>query len=144
MEGCLLGLPSIAFSQAYMHDHPEGTATHHSAAVARRVLTADWPRKVLININFPDVVAASVKGVRSPSGNARLRRPYHRNRDPRGGTYLDRLSAASARSTRGSDIAAIRSGHLGDAAPSRPDARRLRHWTGVLRRPQFEARSEAD
>ena len=64
MEGCLLGIPSIAFSQAYTHDRPVkwATATQHGADVARRVLSLDWPRNVLVNVNFPDVVAGSVKG----------------------------------------------------------------------------------
>ena len=46
MEGCLLGIPSIAFSQAYTHDHPVkwDTATRHGAAVARRVLAASTGR----------------------------------------------------------------------------------------------------
>jgi 5'-nucleotidase len=66
MEGCLLGIPSIAFSQAYSHPHQVkwGTATHHGTAVARRILEMDWPRNVLINVNFPDVVTASVKGAK--------------------------------------------------------------------------------
>src|SRR5256885_14654234 len=44
MEGCLLGVPSIAFSQAYTHPHPGkwGTATHHAAQWSRRVLEMDW------------------------------------------------------------------------------------------------------
>ena len=40
MEGCLLGIPSIAFSQTYTHPHPVkwDTATQFGADVARRAL----------------------------------------------------------------------------------------------------------
>src|SRR5258708_21609921 len=85
MEGCLLGLPSIAFSQAYTHDHPVkwGTSTHHGAAVVRRVFDTDWPRNVLVNINFPDVVAGSVKGVRgTPPGTPCFARSIPEPPDP--------------------------------------------------------------
>src|SRR6476619_815529 len=66
MEGCLLGIPSIAFSQAFTHPHSVkwGTATHHGADVARRILEMDFPRNVFVNVNFPDMVSASVKGIR--------------------------------------------------------------------------------
>jgi len=90
MEGCLLGIPSIAFSQAYTNPHPVkwGTATHHGADVARRVLAMDWPRNVLININFPDVVAASVKGCKVTRQGMRGFGGHIVERvDPRGGTY---------------------------------------------------------
>ena len=90
MEGCLLGIPSIAFSQAYTHGHPVkwGTGTHHGAAVARKVLTAGWPRNVFINVNFPDVVAASVKGTRVTRQGVRGFGGHIVERtDPRGGAY---------------------------------------------------------
>src|SRR3990167_1674305 len=66
MEGCLLGIPSIAFSQAYTHPHPLKweTATQFGADVARRVLAGGIPRNVLVNVNFPDVVVSAVEGTR--------------------------------------------------------------------------------
>jgi 5'-nucleotidase len=116
MEGCLLGLPSIAFSQAYTRDHSVkwGTATHHGAAVARRVLAADWPQNVLVNINFPDVVAGSVKGVRVTHQGTRGFGGYIVERvDPRGGTYYwIGYQPQESEIDEASDIAAIRSGHI--------------------------------
>ena len=90
MEGCLLGIPSIAFSQAFTHPHPVkwGTATHHGADVARRILEMDWPRNVFVNVNFPDVVAASVKGIKVTRQGVRGFGGHIVERtDPRGGTY---------------------------------------------------------
>ena len=116
MEGCLLGIPSIAFSQAYTHDYPVkwGTATAHGAAVARRVLALDWPRNVLINVNFPDVVAASVRGVRvTHTGTRGFGGHIVERKDPRGGTYYWIGYAPQENEIdEASDIAAVRSGHI--------------------------------
>ena len=116
MEGCLLGIPSIAFSQAYTHDHPVkwGTATAHGAAVARRVLALDWPRNVLININFPDVVAGSVKGVRvTHQGNRGFGGYIIERHDPRGGSYYWIGYQPQEREIdEASDIAAVRAGYV--------------------------------
>jgi 5'-nucleotidase len=90
MEGCLLGIPSIAFSLAYAHPHPVkwGTATAHGADVARRVLAMDWPRNIFVNVNFPDVVAASVKGTRVTRQGVRgFGGTIIERTDPRGGAY---------------------------------------------------------
>ena len=90
MEGCLLGIPSIAFSLAYTHPHPVkwGTATAHGADVARRVLAMDWPRNVFVNVNFPDVVTASVKGTKITRQGVRgFGGTIIERTDPRGGAY---------------------------------------------------------
>lgn len=116
MEGCLLGIPSIAFSQAYTHDRPVkwATATQHGADVARRVLSLDWPRNVLVNVNFPDVVAGSVKGTEITHQGVRGFGGYIIERqDPRGGTYYWIAYAPGEHELEeGSDIAAVRSGHI--------------------------------
>lgn len=116
MEGCLLGIPSIAFSQSYTHDHPVkwGTATHHGADVARKVLGMDWPRNVLVNINFPDVVAASVKDVRiTHQGTRGFGGHIVERTDPRGGTYYwIGYKPQETEIDEASDIAAIRDGHI--------------------------------
>ncbi|MEY2883613.1 MAG: 5/3-nucleotidase SurE [Pseudomonadota bacterium] len=93
MEGCLAGIRSIALSQV-MADYTAGmedfsTATAHGAAVLRHVLGIPWPEGVLININFPPVPAAAVKGVRVTEqgfrdyGNIQL----IKRTDPRGFDY---------------------------------------------------------
>lgn len=65
MEGTLLGVPSIAMSQCFQFGHPVkwATAEHHAPKVIRKLLKAGWPKGVLINVNFPDVIAESVTGV---------------------------------------------------------------------------------
>ena len=66
MEGCALGIASIALSQ-----EPAGSRLDidwsagevHGPAVIRQLLAAGWPDGVLLNLNFPGVPAAEVTGV---------------------------------------------------------------------------------
>jgi 5'-nucleotidase len=67
MEGTLLGIPSIAVSQAY---GPAGRdqihwdcAKHHAPGIIRRLLDEGIPRDVLFNLNFPNVPPSEVKPV---------------------------------------------------------------------------------
>lgn len=69
MEGTVLGVPSIALSQAYGFD-PEGgrrvkwrTSEAHGPWLVAELFKAGWPANVLINVNFPDVEAAEVTDV---------------------------------------------------------------------------------
>lgn len=66
MEATLLGVPAIAMSQVLSFGHPVkwATAENHAPPLIRKLVKAGWPRNVLLNINFPDVVAESVKGVK--------------------------------------------------------------------------------
>ncbi len=67
MEGCVLGVKSIALSQAYGFTPGAGLrwscAEFHGAPVIRRLLAEGWPDDVLINLNFPDCAPEQVKGV---------------------------------------------------------------------------------
>ncbi|HEX2759477.1 MAG TPA: 5'/3'-nucleotidase SurE [Rhizomicrobium sp.] len=67
MEGCALGIPSVALSQSYDEssrltiDWSAGEV--HGADVVRRLVDAGWPQGTLMNVNFPACAAAEVKGV---------------------------------------------------------------------------------
>ena len=67
MEGTVLGIPSIALSQAYgpaTRERPHwDTAIRHAPDLIRKILAEGMPRDVLVNINFPDCPADEVKGV---------------------------------------------------------------------------------
>ena len=67
MEGALLGVPSIALSQVYRPGHPVRWATveHHAPRLIRRLLSVGWPKNVLLNVNFPDVVHGQVGAVQA-------------------------------------------------------------------------------
>jgi 5'-nucleotidase len=116
MEGCLLSLPSIAFSQAFSHPHEIkwGTATAFGADVARRVLATDLPRNVFVNVNFPDVVAASVKGIKVTRQGVRVFGSSIVERiDPRGGAYYwNSYTPGEHEADEDGDVSAIRDGYV--------------------------------
>jgi 5'-nucleotidase len=116
MEGCLLGLPSIAFSQAFAYDHPVkwATATAFGADVARKALAVGWPRNVFVNVNFPDVVAASVKGIKVTRQGVRAFGSTMVERiDPRGGAYYwNAFTPGAHEDDPDGDISAVRDGYV--------------------------------
>jgi 5'-nucleotidase len=68
MEGTLLGIPSIALSQAYGASSDRKNlfwecAETHAPALISKILAAGVPTNVLININFPNCSAEAVVGV---------------------------------------------------------------------------------
>jgi 5'-nucleotidase len=66
MEGCALGIPSIALSQDPAGSRLEidwSAGEVHGPTVVRRLLATGWPPGVLMNVNFPGIPAAQVGGV---------------------------------------------------------------------------------
>jgi 5'-nucleotidase len=68
MEGTILGIPSIAMSQAYGFVSGRfnpfwATAEQHAPGLLRRLVAEGIPPNVLLNINFPDCPPDEVKGV---------------------------------------------------------------------------------
>lgn len=67
MEGTLLGIPSIALSQAYgpggRHEILWESAEQHAPGIVRRLLDEGIPEGVLFNLNFPSIAPEQVKGV---------------------------------------------------------------------------------
>ncbi|WP_413728964.1 5'/3'-nucleotidase SurE [Sodalis sp. RH22] len=66
MTGMLSGIPSIALSQNRDPDQPVNwdSATRYLIPTLRHVLQATWDRQVCLNVNFPDMPADRVKGIR--------------------------------------------------------------------------------
>jgi len=67
-EGTLLGIPSIALSQAYtfeggVRDIPWETAVTHAPDIIRRLVTFGFPPAIVYNINFPNRQPDAVDGV---------------------------------------------------------------------------------
>ena len=71
IEGTILGVPSIALSQAYgKHAYGGGRdaiqwdcAREHGAGVVGKVLRAGFGRDIVVNVNFPPCLAAEVTGI---------------------------------------------------------------------------------
>jgi 5'-nucleotidase len=64
MEGAMLGIPAIAFSQVRVKDklHWE-TAAAFAPEVIRKLTSVAWPKGVLMSVNFPPVPAKDVTGI---------------------------------------------------------------------------------
>jgi 5'-nucleotidase len=68
IQGMVLGIPSIALSQAadYTLADPVArfdTAEAHGPGIIRRLLEVGWPEGVVINLNFPDRAPGEIKEV---------------------------------------------------------------------------------
>ncbi len=93
VEGTILGIPSLALSQAYKSRSSQpphwDTAIRFGPDIIRRVLEAGIPRDVLININFPDCAPNEVKGiaVTGQGRNRQERLQIDARQDGRGNAY---------------------------------------------------------
>jgi 5'-nucleotidase len=67
MEGAVLGIPSIAMSQAVGGREDESAifscAEKHGPPLIKRLVEIGWPEGVLVNVNFPPLPASKVKRV---------------------------------------------------------------------------------
>jgi 5'-nucleotidase len=67
MEGTILGVPSIALSQAYGHGGRAGIKFHcaaeHGARVVRKILDVGIEPGIVVNVNFPDCEPGEVQGI---------------------------------------------------------------------------------
>ncbi len=67
-EGTLLGIPSIALSQAYTFEDgvrtiPWETAATHAPGIIRKLVAFGFPPAIVYNINFPNRMPDAVDGV---------------------------------------------------------------------------------
>jgi 5'-nucleotidase len=116
MEGSLLGVRAIAFSQSFDDEHniPWDTAEKFGPEIVRRVCAAGWAKNVLINVNFPNCNAADMKGYQlARQGKNKIGDELDHRHDPRGRAYLwiaaRRLGDANA---PGTDLKAVADGYV--------------------------------
>ncbi len=116
MEGTLLGIFSIAFSQVYNDTHPVkwATAEKWASRVLKKLMAEPWPAGVLINVNFPDVTAGRVTGIEiTRQGRRKIGSDMAHGTDPRGEPYY--WIGAQRREEhyrRGTDLEAVRRGAI--------------------------------
>jgi 5'-nucleotidase len=69
MTGLLMGIPSIALSQAFTDREAVRWQTARTLAppLLRRLLSQPWPAGACLNVNFPDVEPADAKPARITS-----------------------------------------------------------------------------
>jgi 5'-nucleotidase len=90
MEATLLGVPAIALSMTF-RDRGKiqwATAERHTPEVIRRLAALPWPGNTLINVNFPDLPPAAVKGIAvARQGRHKIGEQLMERTDPRGRPY---------------------------------------------------------
>ncbi len=116
MEATVLGVPAIAISQACRNGHPVKwhTAETHAPGILRRLWAASWPEGVLINVNFPDRLAHSVRGLQvTCQGKRKIGDALVERIDPRGEPYYW-IGAVRQEEEwpEGTDLAAIAGGYI--------------------------------
>lgn len=119
MEGTVLGIPSIAMSQAVGgRDETEQIwtcAERHGPALLKRLVDVGWPKDVLLNINFPALPASKVKRVTVTAQGARDQSMLRLDErvDARGRTYFwVGFKRIFSDPESGTDLRAIYEGHI--------------------------------
>jgi 5'-nucleotidase len=120
MEGSILGVPSLALSQAYgaesrQKPHWE-TAIRFGPELIRKVLAEGLPRNVVVNVNFPDCPPDQVKGIAVTTQGKRDQELLRidARRDGRGNPYywvaFERREKKQMRD--GTDLSALMDNHI--------------------------------
>jgi len=115
VEGTMLGVPSLALSQAYRSRSGRPpcweTALRFAPDIIRRVLAEGIPRDVLINVNFPDCQPDDVKGIAVAAQGRRRQERLHidQRQDGRGNPYywIAYVRQGGIKAPEGTDLAAL-------------------------------------
>jgi 5'-nucleotidase len=115
MEGTILGLPSIALSQAYNSRGGQApywdTALRYAPDIVRRALAKGIPPDVLLNVNFPNCPPDSVKRIAVTTQGRRKQERLHidKRTDGRGNPYywIAYVRQTAKKAADGSDLAAL-------------------------------------
>ncbi|MBN9564602.1 MAG: 5'/3'-nucleotidase SurE [Alphaproteobacteria bacterium] len=115
MEATLFNIPSVAFSLDVNDTLPKwATAEHFGAKIIQILMQYSWPEKVLVNVNFPDLVVKSVAGFRvTYQGQRQIFQDLLQTFDPRGVPYYWVGSPKDDDSEHSdSDLSAIKQGAI--------------------------------
>src|SRR5215469_288043 len=116
LEATLLGVPAIAFS-LYSAEGSKffwPTAAAFMPRVVRPLVEHGWPSNTLINVNFPDLPPAKVKGIHvTAQGRRKIGDNLVERTDPRGRPYYwIGPMRDEQRTRRGSDVKAVVDGYV--------------------------------
>ena len=115
MEGTVLGLSSIALSQAYNSRGGQppywDTALRYGPDIIRRALAKGIPTDVLLNVNFPNCPPGAVKRIAVTTQGRRKQERLHidKRTDGRGNPYywIAYVRQTATKAADGSDLAAL-------------------------------------
>lgn len=115
MEGAMLGIRSIALSQAYWHDNeervvPYETTEAHAPKLLARLIETKLPPGVLLNLNFPNCKPEEVEGTEVTAQGRLVHGMWiDERRDGRGLPYFWlRFGREPAELVDGTDLHAVR------------------------------------
>lgn len=115
MEGALLGIRSIALSQAYWYENedrivPYATCEALAPAILDRLISAELPTNILFNVNFPNCRPEEVRGTEiTAQGKLAYGMWVEERRDGRGLPYhWLRFGREPAETAEGSDLHALK------------------------------------
>lgn len=119
IEGALLGIPSMALSQAVDYEKRGEvrwqTPMTHGAALVRKLMQAGWPAGVMMNVNFPDCEPDEVNGI-EVTAQGKRDQDYLRivdRTDARGKPYYWLgFNRQLSEPEKGSDLWALRKGYI--------------------------------
>ena len=119
IEGTILGVPSIALSQAYgptTRETPRWQcAEHHGPRIVRKILEIGIDKGILVNVNFPDCEPNEVEGTALVNQGQRTQELLRldERRDGRGNPYFwiafERRTFTTGNCT---DLSAIANQHI--------------------------------
>lgn len=89
MEATLLEIPSIAFSNQISGTVDWSVPEHYTAGLIQALTKTPLPTDRLLNVNFPAMPLAAIKGVKlCPQGRRKLDDNLDRRTDPQGRPYI--------------------------------------------------------
>lgn len=119
IEGMHLGVPSVAFSQSRNfrkgQEIPWDTGRVWGPRVLKALLATGWPKKCVMNVNFPDVLPHDVKGLEVTRQGFRDESisTLEKRTDLRGGDYYwIGYSGKLSEPPEGTDLRAIYDGRI--------------------------------
>lgn len=119
MEGALLGIRSVALSQAYVTEGedrrvPYETAEMLAPSLLEKLVATPLPNGVLLNVNFPNVAPQDIAGTIVTSQGRLMHSLWlDERRDGRGFPYYwMRFGREPAESKAGTDLEALRNGFV--------------------------------
>ncbi len=121
IEATLLGIPAVSMSLVSMRNHSPkwATAEHYGIEILKKLVDQAIPSNVLINVNFPDAIIPSVKGVKiTTQGHRQIVDNLIKCIDPRGKPYYwigpgnHRYHDSPVPPAPGTDLEAITQGYV--------------------------------
>lgn len=138
LEGCLFGVPSVAFSLVAREGFHYGPAARVAAVLARSIASRGLPRGTFLNVNLPNRAdGAGVKGVRmTRQGQRVFGDGVAESVDPRGRAFywIGARELGYVEEEEGTDVEAVARGFV-SVTPVRTDLtdygflEELRAWT---------------